>query len=120
VGFCRATGQILVEPGGCEVLLPGFCHHRVHVYDVMDDRERGPECPQFCLGSLVLLLRGRTKNINGHALYAGAAVDLLVESNPDATNWIRENAPNMLGRRRLFLFNEEACVLAIEPSPSQR
>jgi hypothetical protein len=67
-------------------------------------------------GGLSLWLRGKTNPMKGYPVYAGPAVDVLAVSKPKAADWWRENAPRLLGRWQMFVFNEEACSLITESS----
>jgi hypothetical protein len=70
--------------------------------------------PVSYLGNLWGLVRGKAERLAGYPVYAGSAVELLAASNPDAAKWWRDNAPHLLRRGRLFVFNADACTLVDE------
>ena len=73
--------------------------------------------PKSWISMIWGLLCGRGQRITGYPVHAGAAVDLLARTNPDAADWWRDNAPYMLRPGRTFLFNEDACSLLAGHSP---
>jgi|SRR6476646_10862702 hypothetical protein len=75
--------------------------------------------PTSYLGNLWGLLRGKAERLAGYPVYAGGAVELLAASNPEAAKWWRDNAPHLLRRGRLFVFNADACTL-VDEAPTHR
>lgn len=56
------------------------------------------------------VLRGRTQRLSGYAVPATAAVGILAETQPEAAEWWRANAAEMLSRRSFLLFDADSCV----------
>jgi hypothetical protein len=65
--------------------------------------------PRSILSQFVALACGRTDRIAGYNVDAKTAVDLLEVANPEAAEWWRTNARNLLNGRRRFVFDQEAC-----------
>jgi hypothetical protein len=53
--------------------------------------------------------RGKGLNVDGYAVDAKSAVDILAVQHPEAAGWWREHAPSLLDGKRWFVFDAEAC-----------
>ena len=65
--------------------------------------------PKSFFAFLGALFRGETHVTTGYVARADVAVDLLEAASPDAAKWWRENTPQLLERRRLFIFDKDSC-----------
>src|SRR5579859_3848770 len=61
--------------------------------------------PRSCFSQLWHVVRGRAEAITGYAVEAGAAVDILAASSPEAGSWWQENAPQLISPKRKFVFH---------------
>ena len=57
--------------------------------------------------------RGRALRIDGYLVEASRAVAILSDSNPDAAEWWRINAHDLLGNSNGFIFDAPCCELTI-------
>jgi hypothetical protein len=65
--------------------------------------------PHHWLAQIGALVCGKTFTVEGYAVNAKIAVDLLADHSPEAAAWWREHAPRMLDGRRNFVFDSPAC-----------
>ena len=67
--------------------------------------------PHGALKQLAFWLLGRANQIAGFPVDANAAVDLLTLTNPAAADWWRSNAPHLLAKKRVLVFDRGACAV---------
>ena len=70
--------------------------------------------PHNMLAQLWWCLRGKMMRLDGYAVNARCAIDLLSEVHPDAARCWEENTPSLLDGRHHFVFDAEACRLLDE------
>jgi hypothetical protein len=73
-----------------------------HTFGVMS-------APKTIIGMLWAAVRGQTYRTTGYPVYSAEAIGLLAETNPEAAEWWRTNAPRFLRPNQLFLFDAAAC-----------
>lgn len=67
--------------------------------------------PRSILAQWWGLIRGRAERISGYAVASVDAVEILAAASPEAAAWWRENVPDLVGRRRYFVFHADVCEL---------
>ncbi|RYZ05152.1 MAG: hypothetical protein EOO73_21350 [Myxococcales bacterium] len=73
--------------------------------------------PKTILSAIATLVFGRTKKVRGFRVHAPVAIEVLGLHHPMAARWWREQAPQFLEPRRLFVFPAEVCELIEEVAP---
>jgi hypothetical protein len=54
-------------------------------------------------------MTGNIRKVDGYAVEARRAVDVLAMDSPEAADWWRQNAPELLRPGRMFVFHAEVC-----------
>ena len=70
--------------------------------------------PSNALAQVFALVRGKSIKIDGFAVLAKVAVARLESDQPQAAQWWRENAPDLLKGSRCFVFDADACEVITE------
>jgi hypothetical protein len=65
--------------------------------------------PTTWLGQLIAILMGRAQRESGYVVEARVAVDLLSIRSPEAADWWRQHAPQLIAPGKYLLFAAEAC-----------
>ncbi|MBI5262920.1 MAG: hypothetical protein HY852_13995 [Bradyrhizobium sp.] len=65
--------------------------------------------PRSLWKQLLALLLGRAEVVEGYAVDAAPAVDILGRSSPEAAAWWRENAPRVIAPGRYLVFHAHVC-----------
>jgi hypothetical protein len=65
--------------------------------------------PTSLWASMVRLILGRFRAIQGYSVDASTAIQKLEESAPEAANWWKKNTPHLLKHGRRLVFHREVC-----------